>query len=85
VRPTFNPAAATLGPSFPSGHSATAAALYAAVALVLARRRAPRYTCHQFRRRGTRIQRTPTIVVLLLGQDFLTRTIMSHVRRCARA
>src|SRR5204863_447188 len=27
VRPTFNPAAATLGPSFPSGHSATAAAL----------------------------------------------------------
>jgi hypothetical protein len=55
------------------------------VALVLARRRAPRYTCHQFRRRGTRIQRTPTIVVLLLGQDFLTRTIMSHVRRCARA
>jgi membrane-associated phospholipid phosphatase len=41
VRPTFNPAAATLGPSFPSGHSATAAALYAAVALVLARRRAP--------------------------------------------
>jgi undecaprenyl-diphosphatase len=42
VRPTFNPAAATLGPSFPSGHSATAAALYAAVALVVARRRAPR-------------------------------------------
>ena len=29
VRPTFNPAAATLGPSFPSGHSATAAAFYA--------------------------------------------------------
>ena len=42
VRPSFNPAAATLGPSFPSGHSATAAALYAAVALVLVRRRAPR-------------------------------------------
>jgi undecaprenyl-diphosphatase len=42
VRPSFNPVAATLGPSFPSGHSATAAALYAAVALVLARRRAPR-------------------------------------------
>jgi len=40
--PTFNPIAETLGPSFPSGHSATAAALYAAVALVLARRRAPR-------------------------------------------
>ena len=29
VRPTFNPAAASLGPSFPSGHSATAAAFYA--------------------------------------------------------
>ena len=42
VRPTFNPIADTLGPSFPSGHSATAAALYAAVALVLARRRSPR-------------------------------------------
>ena len=42
VRPTFNPIAETLGPSFPSGHSATAAAVYASVALVLARRRAPR-------------------------------------------
>jgi undecaprenyl-diphosphatase len=41
VRPTFNPVAETLGPSFPSGHSATAAALYASVALVLARRRSP--------------------------------------------
>jgi membrane-associated phospholipid phosphatase len=42
VRPTFNPIAAHLGPSFPSGHSAKAAAVYAAVALVLARRRSPR-------------------------------------------
>jgi membrane-associated phospholipid phosphatase len=39
LRPTFNPAAATLGPSFPSGHSATAAAFYAAAALLLGRRR----------------------------------------------
>lgn len=39
VRPSFNPAAATLGPSFPSGHSATAAAFYATAALLLARRR----------------------------------------------
>jgi membrane-associated phospholipid phosphatase len=37
VRPTFNPAAATLGPSFPSGHSATAAAFYATTALLLGR------------------------------------------------
>jgi undecaprenyl-diphosphatase len=37
VRPTFNPAAATLGPSFPSGHSATAAAFYATAALLLGR------------------------------------------------
>jgi undecaprenyl-diphosphatase len=39
VRPTFNPVAATLGPSFPSGHSATAAAFYATAALVIGRRR----------------------------------------------
>jgi membrane-associated phospholipid phosphatase len=37
VRPTFNPAAASLGPSFPSGHSATAAAFYATTALLLGR------------------------------------------------
>ena len=35
----FNPAAATLGPSFPSGHSTTAAAFYASAALLLGRRR----------------------------------------------
>jgi membrane-associated phospholipid phosphatase len=39
ARPTLNPLAATLGPSFPSGHSSTAAAFYAACALLLARRR----------------------------------------------
>jgi undecaprenyl-diphosphatase len=40
TRPSFDPAAVSgLGPSFPSGHSATAAACYAAVALLLARRR----------------------------------------------
>ena len=39
ARPTFNPAAAGLGPSFPSGHSATAAAFYAGAALLLSRRR----------------------------------------------
>jgi len=37
VRPTFDPTAATLGPSFPSGHSATAAAFYAAAALIIGR------------------------------------------------
>jgi undecaprenyl-diphosphatase len=37
VRPAFDPAAAGLGPSFPSGHSATSAAFYAAAALVLGR------------------------------------------------
>ena len=42
VRPTFDPIAASLGPSFPSGHSALAAAFYAAAALVLARQRSPR-------------------------------------------
>jgi undecaprenyl-diphosphatase len=37
VRPTLTTEAATLGPSFPSGHSATAAAFYAAAALVVGR------------------------------------------------
>jgi len=37
LRPTLNPDAATLGPSFPSGHSATAAAFYAAAALIIGR------------------------------------------------
>jgi undecaprenyl-diphosphatase len=37
VRPTLDPAAAALGPSFPSGHSATAAAFYAAAALIIGR------------------------------------------------
>jgi membrane-associated phospholipid phosphatase len=42
VRPTLNPIAHTLGPSFPSGHSSTAAAFFAAAALILGRRRGPR-------------------------------------------
>jgi membrane-associated phospholipid phosphatase len=42
VRPTLNPIAETLGPSFPSGHSATAAAFYAAAALLLGRGRPER-------------------------------------------
>jgi undecaprenyl-diphosphatase len=37
-RPSLEPVAATLGPAFPSGHSATAAAFYAGAALLLARR-----------------------------------------------
>jgi membrane-associated phospholipid phosphatase len=37
VRPTLNPVAHTLGPSFPSGHSATAAAFYAGAAFLLGR------------------------------------------------
>jgi membrane-associated phospholipid phosphatase len=42
ARPALNPAAAALGPSFPSGHSSTAAACYAGLALLLARRRSAR-------------------------------------------
>jgi len=42
ARPTLNPIAATLGPSFPSGHSSTAASFYAALALIGARRRSTR-------------------------------------------
>jgi membrane-associated phospholipid phosphatase len=42
VRPTLNPAAHLLGPSFPSGHTATAAAFWAAVALLMGRGRGRR-------------------------------------------
>jgi membrane-associated phospholipid phosphatase len=42
ARPTLNPLAETLGPSFPSGHSSTAASFYAALALILARGRSAR-------------------------------------------
>jgi undecaprenyl-diphosphatase len=39
VRPTANPIAHTLGPSFPSGHTTGAAACFAAFALVMGRGR----------------------------------------------
>jgi membrane-associated phospholipid phosphatase len=41
ARPAIEPVAATLGPSFPSGHSSTAAAFFAALALLAGRRRRP--------------------------------------------
>ena len=41
ARPTLNPVAETLGPSFPSGHTTAAAAFYAAAALLLGRGRGP--------------------------------------------
>lgn len=42
ARPTLNPIAETLGPSFPSGHTSTAAAFFAAAALILGRERSGR-------------------------------------------
>jgi undecaprenyl-diphosphatase len=42
ARPTLEPVAKTLGPSFPSGHSSTAAAFFAGAALVLGLGRSPR-------------------------------------------
>jgi membrane-associated phospholipid phosphatase len=42
VRPSLNPIAETLGPSFPSGHSSWSAAFFAAAALLVARRRTRR-------------------------------------------
>jgi undecaprenyl-diphosphatase len=42
LRPELNPAAHLLGPSFPSGHTATAAAFWAAVALLMGRGRGRR-------------------------------------------
>jgi membrane-associated phospholipid phosphatase len=45
VRPAFDPMAASLGPSFPSGHSSWSAAFFAAAALVLARGRPRAQRC----------------------------------------
>jgi membrane-associated phospholipid phosphatase len=42
ARPTFNPVAYSLGPSFPSGHTSMAAGFFAAAALVLSRGQGPR-------------------------------------------
>jgi len=42
ARPTLNPTAHLLGPSFPSGHTATAAAFWAAAALLMGRGRGQR-------------------------------------------
>ena len=42
VRPTLNPIAETLGPSFPSGHSSWSAAFFAGAALLLSRGRSRR-------------------------------------------
>ena len=42
VRPDLDPVAATLGPSFPSGHSSWSAAFLAATALILSRNRGPK-------------------------------------------
>jgi len=42
VRPELDPIAATLGPSFPSGHSSWSAAFFAAAALLLSRGRSRR-------------------------------------------
>jgi undecaprenyl-diphosphatase len=42
ARPAIDPVAATLGPSFPSGHSSTAASLFAALALLAGRHRGVR-------------------------------------------
>ena len=39
VRPAINPIASTLGPAFPSGHTTSAAACYAALALIAGRGR----------------------------------------------
>jgi undecaprenyl-diphosphatase len=41
VRPEFNPIAETLGPSFPSGHAAGAAAFLGGIALIMSRGRTP--------------------------------------------
>ena len=84
-----NPAAATLGPSFPSGHSATAAAFYAAAALIIGRslRRARttvrhrRRDRHRGRRRGQPGAARPA---LALGRRRRSRARLGVVRALRR-
>ena len=89
VRPALDPAAASLGPSFPSGHSATAAAFYAAAALILGRTLQQRRTAspdrarRRNRRRGRRKPRAPR-PPLALRRRRRPRTRMGLVRALRR-
>ena len=74
MRPDLNPIAETLGPSFPSGHSATAAAFYAAAALVLGRGR-PRLDAGAARGRGGRDHRRRRGSRVLLDVHWLSDVI----------
>ena len=86
ARPTLNPVAATLGPSFPSGHSSTAAAFYAALALILSRgrpaARARSPDRHGSRHRGGgRVEPGAARRALALGRDRGTVRRLDVVRR----
>ncbi len=74
ARPTINPIAHTLGPSFPSGHTASAAACLAAVALLVGRRRSPRT---QALLTGVAVGLAVAVATtrVLLGLHFLTDAI----------
>ena len=75
LRPTINPIAETLGPSFPSGHSATAAAFYAAAALVLGRRRSPRVRVRCWRARPSSSRCHVAGTRVMLGVHWLSDVI----------
>ena len=95
VRPALDPAAASLGPSFPSGHSATSAAFYAAAALILGRtlqrrrRQIADRARRRNRRRGRRQPRAPRPPLALRRRRRpgtrmgLVRALRRHVRRQA--
>jgi undecaprenyl-diphosphatase len=74
ARPDINPVAENLGPSFPSGHTATAAAALAALALVLGRRRSRRV---QLALVGAAVGLAAAVAAtrVLLGVHFLTDVI----------
>jgi membrane-associated phospholipid phosphatase len=78
VRPDFDQLAGFSGPSFPSGHAATAAACFAAVALVLGRRRAPGF---QALLAGAAAAVAVSVAAsrVLLGVHWLTDTIAGVV------
>lgn len=74
ARPSINPAAETLGPSFPSGHTATAAATLAALALLFGRQRPKR---SQLMLVGIAVGLSIAVATtrVLLGVHFLTDVI----------
>ena len=75
VRPTLNPIAESLGPSFPSGHSSWSAAFFAAAALLATARRASRRARALHRRASRRARSRIAATRVLLDVHWLSDVI----------